>query len=402
MDADLMWGYVEQNLYTDLTLEISGNQYKCHKVVLASTKGYFEDIFTSNFSEANSDYVIIRIPDEGEVFKYILKYIYTKDTSFIQPKNMIFILVLAKYFRLNELMQAVENKLTKNLADDAILEIVESITKCMFQIVPQNLFDSIASKFYLFSSNDNIMNLSKNNVLQIIQNPNLKVASEVQLASWIVTYGKSYDLDESFYKQATNYIQWQMLSPQELENFDHSLLITNGFHDSICNGYEASKRRAPGFAKIQIALNSVMQQKTFKLFNRYEPPLVTFFKDVPDFFVTPGRYKCQTKGMLSNQVPVEGRITFLRDYLGCFTEVELVTSYFNVNNVSIELVSHDGIKTPYVIRPTHSKGNTRFHATFETKTGIRTVILKFPKVKVQPTMVSCKVSGFWFHLNKDE
>lgn len=66
--------------FTDITIEVEGQKFACHKVILAAGSPYFRSMFSSGMEECHKN--VVRMQQLGSVvFEQVLKFIYTGKVS---------------------------------------------------------------------------------------------------------------------------------------------------------------------------------------------------------------------------------------------------------------------------------------------------------------------------------
>lgn len=103
--------FLDQNLITDCVLVIDGQEIHAHRVILANSSSYFNNIFTSGMTEDITKKVeIIKNPEN--VFSLVLRWMYTGNLQF--PKEKIHAIIeVAKIYGVNALLDLLENYLSK-------------------------------------------------------------------------------------------------------------------------------------------------------------------------------------------------------------------------------------------------------------------------------------------------
>ncbi len=72
--TQILWDFQQKELFCDVTLEVKGQQFKAHKVILAASSGYFQDIFYHSIS----DYIPIDCDNVSpRCFVDLLEFMYT-------------------------------------------------------------------------------------------------------------------------------------------------------------------------------------------------------------------------------------------------------------------------------------------------------------------------------------
>lgn len=62
--------------YSDITLRVDGQEFPCHRVILAAGSAYFKCMFSSGMEESFKNTIDLKQID-AHVFEYLLHFIYT-------------------------------------------------------------------------------------------------------------------------------------------------------------------------------------------------------------------------------------------------------------------------------------------------------------------------------------
>ncbi|XP_065218141.1 kelch-like protein 17 [Planococcus citri] len=146
----------EQNLFCDVTLDINGTLFPCHRLILMGSSPYFKAMLNGNFKEASSKVIPIQDIDT-EIMEIILHAIYTARLRLL-PKNAYFVLKASHLLQFDVIFDACVNYIVKNV--DHIHYLIET---CLFAgaVVRQNLLDAcireIASAFLHWGKTDSFL-----------------------------------------------------------------------------------------------------------------------------------------------------------------------------------------------------------------------------------------------------
>lgn len=400
MENKLLWENTKQRKFTDVDIDIGGCVYSSHRAVLASTKGYFYDLYQNFdvFEETNMNNIHIRIPDESKCFGLIMEYIYTKNIEEkVQATNLFSLLVLSKYFRLDDLTKFIENKIRTEADSQAKIEdIITDISRSQFQNIPNFLVEKIAENFSSLSDKESLMGLSVLNIFNIIGNNKLKVNNEIDLVNFILRFGEKNNYNERFYREASKYIEWTMISPEEFNTIDNDMrkiFVNDNIYKHICFSYKnISSFR---FAKIHVALNSMNYDKTVRLLNRYSSMNVTFFDNVSNLLTNPKQYKCT----LEQPLGVVKIIKFDNKSFGYFSYFQIkIARNSGIRSISLEFSTYDREKVTNKVNGIEDISFIVFRSMLNVRKIIKSLKITFecdPKEYI-PKIISTNFSGFWF------
>ena len=275
-----LWDLYQKKRFTDVTLEVGDDRYDCHRNVLISNNGYFYDLFMRGFEEENSREIKIRVPDPHNSFEFILKYLYTGDTSFFTFNNAFPIMSLASYFQLDDLIIKSQNFFFT--AFDSINpagEDVEQGVGCLIDAlvngsvplsVNDRFRDTVASHIEYFIKNEQFLRVPENLIKSFLSRSCLKIPSEIFLARWLDQYVEGQGLEGNSFNK---YIKWKFLAEDDYGTFDYKKFCSERFKQAtLRNRRELLRYEVPPV--IALSISAIDYQETLNILNRYST--VTF------------------------------------------------------------------------------------------------------------------------------
>jgi hypothetical protein len=383
-----MWNLQQQNRLTDTVIIIDGESYPCHKIILASTPGYFEDLFCLNFAETFRDHIEIHVPDSAKVFGTVLYYIYTGDVSIVTLENAVPVSLLATYFRLSELVKVTEQlipSLNPGLARYVIVKVLES----GLSLLPNAIVGFLSKQFHRIAKDDRFASLSIPILFSIFGSKELKVLNEAQL----VEFGASIfeRLKPSRVKQFARLVKWEMLSLPDWNQIPWSKFINESSKTEILKNRTAIAAGNDRLAPYLLILNSGDYTEAA---TRYEPALIKTFSFGGLLFDKPERFnatvKQQDTGMI---VTAQGNAGFyIRSF--CF----IVSHWKHVSSLEVVLTAIiPGPDIRLVLSPVHMGERGKFMRDVAEKIVIRRITVMFTVVNRERLhMVSADMAGFSF------
>ena len=150
----------ENDKYTDVILECQGNNFKCHRLVLASASEFFDTMFSSEFREKTATNVLLG-ELSAETLDHILQFIYTGNME-ICHANVTDVFRASEYLSLTELEELCVQFVTKNLnwltvEDFLDIFIFAESTKKVALI--QLMRGRIVKRFEIFSQDERFLKL---------------------------------------------------------------------------------------------------------------------------------------------------------------------------------------------------------------------------------------------------
>ncbi|CAH1801913.1 unnamed protein product [Owenia fusiformis] len=173
------------DVFTDITLEVEGKQFNCHKIILASNSPYFRSLLTNGMAETTKK--TIELKDVSHTaMEHILRFIYHdfKDISDIGNTNLsvkqaLEALKAADMFQIeNGIKDILADYLILNMTDDKCLEILQTA-----QCIGQSKLAESANKHALLNfedvrKTDGLLELEKNSLVSYLGDDGLVVTNE--------------------------------------------------------------------------------------------------------------------------------------------------------------------------------------------------------------------------------
>ncbi|XP_065218430.1 kelch repeat and BTB domain-containing protein 12-like [Planococcus citri] len=110
---DTMDEYRKKNLFCDVTLDIGGTLFPCHRLILTISSTYFQAMFNGNFKESS----LKTIPIQGinaEVMEILLSAIYSARIRLL-PNNAYFVLKASHLLQCDKVFNACVDCIIKNI-----------------------------------------------------------------------------------------------------------------------------------------------------------------------------------------------------------------------------------------------------------------------------------------------
>ena len=114
--------FLDEMKYTDLTLEVNGNVFHCHKFMLAKKSDVFDAMFSHDFAETVSNKVIITDLDSEAVME-MLRFIYTGKVQNMEKVNKM-VLAAADKYNIADLKESCEKSLCNGMTIDNVCNLL--------------------------------------------------------------------------------------------------------------------------------------------------------------------------------------------------------------------------------------------------------------------------------------
>lgn len=125
--ADYIGKLLDSQVFSDFTFNVSGKEFKVHKIILSSASPYFETLFSSDFKENEKNVLVNN--EKPDIFRLLLEYIYKGKL----PENF--------------------SEVAMDLYEMAHLYQMETLEKyCLSHVYSDEINKDNALKFYKFAS----------------------------------------------------------------------------------------------------------------------------------------------------------------------------------------------------------------------------------------------------------
>jgi hypothetical protein len=289
-----MWTFREQKKFIDLIIHIGDATYDCHKIVLASVPGYFSDLFSLDFQETVCDEITIRLPDPLNVFPGVLKYLYTKDLSFVTPENALSLHFQAIYFRLPELKQATE-ALFQRIDRRSGLHLLQQIAHVPLVFFPSQVVKFFAQSFHQFCTNPLFIELPPALLHQILGDGALRLLKERQFIDFLSEFNERHHFSRENLEKYRKLVQWKFLTEADWDVVNWQLLISAERKAQFLEIRRKKEGMGTTFANVLLALEAPDPRIGIASLQRYYPPVIDTFTFEDNFFENPRKFHVNEK-----------------------------------------------------------------------------------------------------------
>ncbi|XP_013381324.1 kelch-like protein 24 [Lingula anatina] len=170
------------NTLSDITIDVAGQKFQCHKVVLASISSYFEVMFTSSMKEEKSAEIAMK-GIEPLVFKTILDFTYTGKCK-ISTENAQAVMDTANMLQIFALIKICGKYIAENLTPQNCLPLWQfaDAIDCR-ELIQKTMHFSLEN--FLQVPSPLVVSLSKDFFIQYISNDSLLIHSAQIALRWI-------------------------------------------------------------------------------------------------------------------------------------------------------------------------------------------------------------------------
>ncbi|CAH1779287.1 unnamed protein product [Owenia fusiformis] len=177
-------------LFCDVTLEVEGKMFKCHKIILASNSHYFESMFSNGMSETSQN--IIKMKDiSSNVMENILNYMYCEFPSLptYEVDDAIALFKAVDMLQIdNGMKDALREFLFFNTDDDNCFTILHLTQFIRDDILRCKAYGYAISDFETVSKSPGFLELEKDMLVSYLKDDDLFVNKEENIFHNIVRW----------------------------------------------------------------------------------------------------------------------------------------------------------------------------------------------------------------------
>jgi hypothetical protein len=391
-----LWELRQRHQFIDAILRIGDRTYECHKLVLSAFPGYFRDLFTLDFAESHRDEIEIHINDPRGNFDHILRYLYTKSSSFVNPRNAFQIWELATYFRLSDLKNAASAILSK-VNSSNIQQFVEQLEGSPISITPPHILDLIAEAFPRISITPAFADFPPFLILQVLSRPGLKIISERQLIDVVSSVHVRCPLSQSALANASKWVCWQYLTDEDWETANWRLFINEERKEKICEMKKGIVGENKHIEMVLMALNATNPHRAVKRIASYVATPVKMFGIEDKFFENSTKFGVAKR---TTNFPTTETVYEMASDAGIyFFMIKFVLSAFvNGGDLKITRKWLVGNEQDIAVYQQEKVGPTGvFRIKWKDRIPIKSIKFEFPgKVRVKWNFVESTAKGFFF------
>lgn len=177
------------NLFHDVTLEVEGKTFPCHKVILSAFSNYFRGMFVSGMVESNKNNIELK-GLEARCISKVLDYIYGDVHVSMDPASAEDILSIAVYLQIDCLRETCELTLGNGLDNSNVIRLWSMSSKEYPECTMLRNFCEIymLSNFSDFSNSDTALHLEPKEVVFLLQHEELCAPTEDVVCEFLMRW----------------------------------------------------------------------------------------------------------------------------------------------------------------------------------------------------------------------
>ena len=166
----------QERRHCDVTLDVDGEHFRCHKTVLAAASVFFDAMFSTDMVESRSEKINL-IDIKPSVMEVILKFIYSgRDVA--SADNVEDLIQAASRFQIAPLKDHCEDVLLSEVSDENCVGLWVTGKTLQCERLRNAAWDVITTRFDDVRKSQELLRLDKADFLEIIQSNALNASNE--------------------------------------------------------------------------------------------------------------------------------------------------------------------------------------------------------------------------------
>ncbi|XP_066265934.1 kelch repeat and BTB domain-containing protein 2-like [Branchiostoma lanceolatum] len=183
-------GYVgdfqKSGVLQDVTLEVEGRRFPCHRLVLSAASPYFRAMFTNDMAESRQKTVVLQGLDAG-MFGEILSYIYS-GTLHVSLDNVQPLYQTADLLQLDYVRDSCSSYMAMNVERSTCVDLYKFADVFSLDNILNPCLQLIDRNFAEVASSEDFCSLSVNQLSEIISHDELDVKEETTVWEAVVRW----------------------------------------------------------------------------------------------------------------------------------------------------------------------------------------------------------------------
>ncbi|KAG9343169.1 hypothetical protein JZ751_014146 [Albula glossodonta] len=180
---------------TDVTLHVQGEDFPCHRVVLAAASHYFRAMFCNDLREKHEDRILIQGVD-AETMRVLVNYTYTSKVL-ITKYNVQKTLEAASLFQFLRMVDACANFLAEALLPDNCVGVLRLADTHSLEALKTRVQNYIVQNFSHVVSHDEFLELPGDVLGNLLQRDDLDVTEEEMVFETVMRWIRAQEDERS-------------------------------------------------------------------------------------------------------------------------------------------------------------------------------------------------------------
>lgn len=139
-------GLLQSGQYSDVTLNVKGKEFRCHKNILAAHSPVFAAMLEHDTKEKATG--VVNIDDyDPETFADFLHFMYSGSSQYLNSENVIDLYIVADKYQVTELSKASTMYMIKNMSLETFCDVMALSLR-----YHDKELSEVATKFFLENS----------------------------------------------------------------------------------------------------------------------------------------------------------------------------------------------------------------------------------------------------------
>jgi hypothetical protein len=185
---------------SDVTLVLGDEKVPAHKTVLSVWSDTFRAMLdtTSAWKESTLEELVVDVePDGYECFKYMLQYMYTGDSSFINDGNVFPLIALTNYYGIHSLKELCGELLSAIIDGDNLFYLLDLSENFDVKSLRTACCEHLAQNFGELLDGDKLSELKPAAWVEMLQADDLQIKSEQQVYEAVIRYANQHSDDKA-------------------------------------------------------------------------------------------------------------------------------------------------------------------------------------------------------------
>ncbi|XP_056263451.1 kelch-like protein 2 isoform X2 [Pseudoliparis swirei] len=209
------------NAFCDVTLCCGGQEFPCHRIVLASFSSYFQAMFSTNLIESKQERVAIN-GVEPQMFGMLVSYAYTSEV-YISNANVQALLAAANLLDVMAVQEACCRFMERQMDEINCVGIHCFAEAHSCKVLEKQSMDYIHEHFSAVSQQDEFLSLCVDKLAEIIASDFLNVPQEEMVFEAAMSWLNTCTTRKQSFEKVLECIRLPLISPYYLHDVIESL-----------------------------------------------------------------------------------------------------------------------------------------------------------------------------------
>jgi hypothetical protein len=185
---------------SDVTLVLGDEKVPAHKTVLSVWSDTFRAMLdtTSAWKESTQEELVVDVEADGyECFKFMLQYMYTGDSSFINDHNVFPLISLTNYYGIHPLKELCGQLLSAIVDGDNLFHLLDLSEHFDVKSLRTACCEHLAANFGDLLDGDKLSELKPNAWVEMLMADDLQIRSEQQVFEAVLRYADQHTEDKA-------------------------------------------------------------------------------------------------------------------------------------------------------------------------------------------------------------